>query len=219
MKVLCLCVALLIVLLGRDALAARCGSTLRRGSRGSCVSQVQRAVGSSADGIFGRKTEAAVRAFQRRKGLVVDGIVGPRTWAAIGKVSNSSGPNACGCSSQRATGCSRGPTRGARKLAAYLKRDFGGRTEIYNCRKIRGSKNSYSLHAEGRAVDLYVSRSVGDRVMTRLQRIACANGIQEVIWNRRIWTASGERRYGGVHPHTDHVHVGLNRCGATNFNL
>ena len=37
------------------------------------------------DGIFGSKTDTAVRSFQKSKGLVVDGIVGPVTWAAIDK--------------------------------------------------------------------------------------------------------------------------------------
>lgn len=49
--------------------------------------------------------------------------------------------------------------------------------------------------------------------------IACSSGIQEVIFNRRIWTSEGgERVYSGVNPHTDHVHIGLNRCGARSFN-
>ena len=36
-----------------------------------------------ADGIFGTKTDAAVRAFQGSKGLKQDGIVGKDTWAAL----------------------------------------------------------------------------------------------------------------------------------------
>lgn len=37
----------------------------------------------AVDGIFGPKTETAVKAFQKAKKLAVDGIVGPKTWAAI----------------------------------------------------------------------------------------------------------------------------------------
>jgi LysM repeat protein len=37
------------------------------------------------DGIQGRRTRKAVRAFQHRKGLVVDGLAGPRTRAALGR--------------------------------------------------------------------------------------------------------------------------------------
>jgi len=57
--------------------------TLRRGSRGPSVATVQRALGVTADGIFGPKTEQAVRRFQRKAHLKQDGIVGPATWGRL----------------------------------------------------------------------------------------------------------------------------------------
>lgn len=63
--------------------------TLRRGSSGSAVATLQkalRALGSSPgpiDGIFGPMTESAVRAFQSAKRLLVDGVVGAQTWSAL----------------------------------------------------------------------------------------------------------------------------------------
>jgi hypothetical protein len=58
------------------------GRTSRRGGGG--VRALQRALGLTADGIFGSQTEAAVRRFQRRHGLVADGVVGPMTRRALG---------------------------------------------------------------------------------------------------------------------------------------
>jgi peptidoglycan hydrolase-like protein with peptidoglycan-binding domain len=63
--------------------AAAVRPTLRRPMKSELVGQVQGKVGVPADGTFGPKTEAAVRAFQRNHGLVPDGIVGPKTWAAL----------------------------------------------------------------------------------------------------------------------------------------
>jgi len=58
--------------------------TLRRGDAGPWVQRLQEAVGiAPADGLFGPRSEAAVREFQRHQGLVPDGIVGPRTWAFV----------------------------------------------------------------------------------------------------------------------------------------
>jgi putative chitinase len=52
---------------------------LRRGSSGSEVIRLQRAIGIAATGIFGPETETAVRQFQLGAGLTVDGIAGPQT--------------------------------------------------------------------------------------------------------------------------------------------
>lgn len=58
-------------------------TTLKRGSKGKEVAQLQQALKLYADGIFGPLTEEAVKEFQRKYGLVADGIVGPNTWALI----------------------------------------------------------------------------------------------------------------------------------------
>lgn len=63
--------------------------TLRKGAQGEDVRSMQLALVAygynpgECDGIFGKKTEAAVRAFQKAQGLSVDGICGPKTWAAL----------------------------------------------------------------------------------------------------------------------------------------
>jgi peptidoglycan hydrolase-like protein with peptidoglycan-binding domain len=54
------------------------------GRHGTSVAALQRALGLSADGVFGRQTARAVREFQRHHGLTADGVVGPATWAALG---------------------------------------------------------------------------------------------------------------------------------------
>jgi peptidoglycan hydrolase-like protein with peptidoglycan-binding domain len=53
-------------------------------SSGTSVAAIQRALGLSADGVYGPRTRAAVRRFQRRHGLTVDGVAGPQTLAALG---------------------------------------------------------------------------------------------------------------------------------------
>lgn len=57
--------------------------TLRRGSTGAAVKELQSLLNLSADGAFGAKTEAAVKAFQSARGLTSDGIVGAATWGAL----------------------------------------------------------------------------------------------------------------------------------------
>lgn len=62
---------------------------LKRGSRGSYTRYLQQLLESKMipvsgiDGIFGYKTEKAVRRFQQNNGLTVDGIVGTNTWSSL----------------------------------------------------------------------------------------------------------------------------------------
>lgn len=59
-------------------------TTLRVGSRGEAVKNVQTVVGATpVDGVFGNITKAKVMAWQAAHGLTADGVVGPATKAAM----------------------------------------------------------------------------------------------------------------------------------------
>lgn len=74
------------------------GTPLRRGTTGPSVVTVQASLNRiaqnypaipkipNADGIFGSRTEAAVRKFQEVFNLTPDGIVGPATWYALVRI-------------------------------------------------------------------------------------------------------------------------------------
>lgn len=110
------------------------------------------------------------------------------------------------------------------------------------CERLSG--RSFSLHAEGRAIDWHLDAgSSRDRRAARrlielllaLDRLgnphalARRMGVQEIIWNCRSWW-SGAEHTGRYSPcfdrrgrpvatddttaHRDHVHIGLNRRGA-----
>jgi putative chitinase len=61
----------------------------RKGSSGEDVVRIQKALKEKgflkgdADGDFGDKTDAAVKAFQSKNGLEADGVVGPGTWKVL----------------------------------------------------------------------------------------------------------------------------------------
>ncbi|MBT2714751.1 M15 family metallopeptidase [Bacillus sp. ISL-57] len=59
------------------------GKVIGIGSKGKDVERIQRAVGVKPDGIYGKGTAAAVKAYQKRKKLSADGIVGAKTWAVM----------------------------------------------------------------------------------------------------------------------------------------
>ena len=72
--------------------------TLRRGSRGDMVEELQALLNAKCgydleiDGIYGAKTETAVTAFQLANGLTADGICGPKTWKALGVADPNQNP-------------------------------------------------------------------------------------------------------------------------------
>lgn len=124
--------------------------------------------------------------------------------------------------------CTGGPEAGARALLAWLLEAYpqGWSMGIYNCREVRGGKTR-SLHSEGRAID-YGMPMVGGRgspagreIVNRLAPHGVRLGIQEVIYDRMIWSARspGGRPYTGVAPHYDHLHIALCRPAARSLNL
>lgn len=77
----------------------------KKGSSGAVVKEIQTRLKNwgyyfgEVDGIYGSKTEAAVKYFQRKNGLSVDGQVGNKTLAALGiQPSGTSGSSGGGSS-------------------------------------------------------------------------------------------------------------------------
>lgn len=57
---------------------------LKKGCKGSDVKEMQKIVGTKADGIFGKNTLAKLKKWQTNHGLKVDGIVGKNTAHSFG---------------------------------------------------------------------------------------------------------------------------------------
>src|SRR5215210_2116003 len=95
-------------------LGGSAAAELHKGSRGGNVAKVQRWLGQTPDGIFGRATKAAVKRWQRSHGLHADGVVGPATWAALRR--------AHGAGHGRASGA---PVRSRGDAVRHLQRALG----------------------------------------------------------------------------------------------
>jgi len=72
-------------------------ATLKLGSKGNEVKQLQQQLNAlgydlAEDGIYGSKTQTAVRQFQRDNALDADGIVGQKTWAQLGASASAQSP-------------------------------------------------------------------------------------------------------------------------------
>ena len=91
---------------GGNASETEESAVLKIGSSGTQVRTLQTKLNNwgydagTVDGIFGSKTQAAVKRFQQKNGLVVDGIVGSKTAAALGMTLTSSSSSNSSYSSQ-----------------------------------------------------------------------------------------------------------------------
>ena len=91
-RTFCVMLALMLLVLALPLTSSSAAySTLRRGSRGDEVKELQGNLimlgylNDRADGIFGKNTETAVRRYQSVNGLTVDGLAGNGTRTAIAK--------------------------------------------------------------------------------------------------------------------------------------
>ena len=88
-------VNVLIILLAQRADAA----SYKRGSTGAVVTQIQTKLKNwgyfkyDVDGVYGSRTETAVKAFQQKNGLTADGIAGQATLKAMGISGGSTNDN------------------------------------------------------------------------------------------------------------------------------
>lgn len=136
--------------------------TIKIGARGEDVITLQRKLGLTEDGVFGKDTDAAVRDWQNNHGLTVDGIVGNHTWESLGVASSSRMINEiilhCSATKEGVNVSSDSIDRShkARKFSSYL--DSAGRVRyigyhfiihldgtIEECRPI----NKIGCHASG----------------------------------------------------------------------
>ena len=121
---------ILVLVLAACVLPAQAASgTLRRGSRGTAVTQLQTALKElglytiKVDGIYGRGTVAAVKSYQRKNGLVADGIAGPKT---LGKLYGGGTPAAPAPAASGSTAASAAAPAAGKTANGSLKRGSSG---------------------------------------------------------------------------------------------
>lgn len=190
---------------------------LRVGSRGSNVAQLQRALAAhgfsagSADGIFGARTHAAVRAYQRSRGLAADGIVGPQTGSRLFHSRNAdlwegAGGGRRPSSGRRPSavrpGQTAGPTGGSNsaklRYAAQRARALG--LTITSTTGGRHAPRSY--HYSGRAIDVAGSPSA----MRQFYREMARTRPTELFHDPMGGIKHG-RNIGAIGGHGTHVHI------------
>lgn len=116
-----------------------------------------------------------------------------------------------------ARGCADGPQSGAVDLQGRILSRFGPRGAfplgIFNCRRIGGPDSPWSLHAEGRAIDVGipgVSGELGDQLVGELLR-STDLALQRLLWSGECFdlVSPEGRPITSGSMHEDHVHAEL----------
>ena len=116
---------------GAPSAALNSTQKLRWGSRGGAVQELQSALnangaGLSVDGVFGKRTHAAVKDYQASKGLQVDGVVGPKTRAALNGGVSTGGASAPSSSAASSSSGSSSTIVNAARSAVGTPYSWGG---------------------------------------------------------------------------------------------
>src|SRR4051794_21495653 len=201
-----LALALLLATSGATATSALLAPTpahaaakpLKKGSKGARVRKAQHWLGLHADGIFGKGTRRAVKAFQRRHGLTADGVVGPATWAALRRAAHGRRSTSRRTTSRAGGASKRGRVRLLqRRLGITVDGIFGPGTQ----RAVKAFQRRHGLTADG-VVGPATWAALGHAGITTVLKRAHRGGLPVRV--RRI-VAAGNRiasrpyKYGGGH--------------------
>ncbi|WNG27301.1 hypothetical protein F0U62_27250 [Cystobacter fuscus] len=123
--------------------------------------------------------------------------------------------------------CAGGLLPGTREIGDWIRQHFPQATSYggYACRGNTADPSVLSIHAAGRALDVFVPLSggaadntKGDAIGNHLIKNARYMGVLYIIWDQAQWSgsASGTKMsaYTGPNPHTDHLHVEFSTAAA-----
>lgn len=185
------------------------------------------------DGMLGLDTGSSPQ--QRQQAQVIPGRYRPP--AAVAEAGRRQAGNINYDDADRCIGTGNPILPGTDRLARFLRDNFSGPTRydatVY-CRPVRGG-SSLSMHATGRAIDLYVptigekaDNSAGDPVANYLIVNATKLGVQYFIWDHsqfntergevedycrgNCWDSGGSKSQ-----HHDHLHIELTKDAAQNL--
>lgn len=144
----------------------------KKGSSGATVTEIQTRLkewgyySGEVDGVYGSKTEAAVKYFQSSNGLAADGQVGNQTLAALGITPSDSGNSGGG-----SAGAGGGDQSGDVYLLARL------------------------ISAEARGEPYVGQVAVGAVVLNRVKHASFPNSIADVIYQTEAFTCVADGQF------------------------